>query len=113
LAAGIAGINWRQLYTLAICCQELLGINDQDDLRPGIIGFQHPVESVRVNPKEDSAIEQLVPLGRSHPSQAAMQGRRRHWFLASQDHSLRKSNHVGAMLSFNAITSRPRNFCQV
>jgi hypothetical protein len=113
LAAGIAGIYGRKLYTLGICCQESCGIKDQDDLRPWMIGFQHTVESVGIEPEEDSAIEERIPLRRCYSSQAALQGRGRHRLLVSRDRSICKGGQVRAILPLNALAFRPRDSCQV
>jgi hypothetical protein len=108
LTTGIAGVYGRKLYTLGICCQELFGIKDQDDLRPRTIGLQHTVESFRVEPEEDSAFEEGIPLRRRYTSQAAIQRGRRHRLLVSHNRSVCQGNQVGTMLSLNALTFRPR-----
>jgi hypothetical protein len=109
LVASVAGIYGRKLYTLGICCQELFGIKDQDDLRSWMIGPQHTVESVGIEPEEDSAIEEYIPLRRCYTAQAAIQRGWRHRLLVSHDRSVCKGNHVGAMLSLNALTCRPHD----
>jgi hypothetical protein len=78
-----------------------------------MIGFQHTVESVGIEPEEDSAVEQLIPLGWCHASQAASQGRRRHRLLVTYYRSACKGNQLSAMLSLNALTFRPRDSYQV
>lgn len=112
LPAGVSRIDGREGHLMSITAEQPFRLDDQNHLRPRLAGAALPIEPIRIEPEEDLAVDEAVPLGRRQADQTALQRPCRHRPLVPDLNPAGQFGMIPAML-FISIPFIPRQTLQI